>query len=75
MAVEMVRGGGDRGSMERRKFKGFASSMGDVVAGGVVPVIAGGSTKVIEATKEFPESGQQDIAHSIITPMSWPQSM
>jgi hypothetical protein len=61
--------------IDRSKSNGFANSMRDVVAATVAAVICGGSTKAIEATKERSESWQQDIAHSIIPVMSWPQSM
>jgi len=70
-----MRGGGERGSIDRSKSNGLADSMRDVIALTVAAVIAGGSTKVIEATKERSESWQQDMAHSIIPPMSWPQSI
>jgi len=55
-AAEMNRGGGERGSMERRKFARFASSMDEVIATGAVAAMAGGSTKAIELTSERSES-------------------
>jgi len=73
--VEMMRGGGERGSIDRSKSNGFANSMRDVVTVTVAAITGGGSTKVIDATNERSESWQQDMAHSIIPVMSWPQSM
>ena len=49
--------------------------MRDVVAAGIAPTTPAESTKAIEATKERSESWQQDMAHSIMPPMSCPQSM
>jgi hypothetical protein len=49
-AAAAKRGGGERGSMERRKFKGFANSIGDVMAAGTATVTAGGSTNKAEVT-------------------------
>jgi hypothetical protein len=71
----MMRGGGERGSIDRSKSNGFAHSTRDVVALTIAAIAGGGSTKVIEATKERSESWQQDMAQSIIPVMSWPQSM
>jgi hypothetical protein len=56
--------------MERRKFSGFASSMGEVIAAGAAAAMAGGSTKAIEVTTERSESWQQDMAQAIIPDMS-----
>jgi len=54
--AETERGGGERGSMERRKSKGLANSMGDLIAAPAVTAADGGSTKAIEATSERSES-------------------
>lgn len=56
--------------MERGKSKGFANSMADVVAVTVAAVAGAGSTKAIEPTSARSESWQQDMAQSIIPPMS-----
>jgi len=42
--------------MERRKSKGFANSIGDLIAAPAVAATAGGSTKAIEVTSERSES-------------------
>jgi len=47
-AAEMKRGGGERGSMERGKFRGFANSIGDVIATHGVAATVGGSTNANE---------------------------
>jgi hypothetical protein len=70
-----VRGGGESGSMKRRKSRGFANSIGDWMNTTVAAASAGGSTKAIEVSKDRSESGQQDIAQAIIPDMSCPQSM
>jgi hypothetical protein len=51
-----MRGGGETGSIERRKFTGLASSMGEVIAVDGAAATAGGSTKAIEVKKERSES-------------------
>jgi len=61
--------------MERGKSKGFASSIGDVIASdGAVPIDTG-STKAIGLTSERSVSWQQDMEQAIMPDMSWPQSM
>src|SRR5882762_3750978 len=55
-AAETKRGGGERGSMERRKSKGFANSIGDLIAAEAGTATDGGSTKAIEVTTERSES-------------------
>jgi len=55
-AAETMRGGGERGSIERRKFTGLASSMGELIAVDGAAATAGGSTKAIEVKKERSES-------------------
>ena len=74
-AAKEKRGGGERGSMERWKFAGFASSKHEVIAAGAAAAMAGGNTKAIEVTTERSESWQQDMAQSIAPAMSCPQSM
>lgn len=56
MAAERKRGGGERGSMERGKSKGFTNVIGDLVAMVMLAAGDGGSTKVIEASSERSES-------------------
>ena len=51
-AAETNRGGGERGSMERGKSKGFANSIGDLIAADAATATDGGSTKAIEVTSE-----------------------
>jgi len=55
-AAETNRGGGERGSMERGKSKGFANSIGDLIAADEASTTDGGSTKAIEVTIERSES-------------------
>ena len=55
-AAETERGGGERGSMERGKSKGFANSIGDFIAADAATAAGGGSTKAIEVTSERSES-------------------
>lgn len=55
-AAERKRGGGERGSMERGKSKGFANSIGDLIAADAATATDGGSTKAIEVTSERSES-------------------
>jgi hypothetical protein len=73
--AEMNRGGGERGSMERGKSKGFANSIGDLIAVASAATAERGSTKAIEATSERSESWQQAIEQAIIPVISCPQSM
>jgi len=54
--VETKRGGGERGSMERGKFRGFANSIGDVIATDGAAARDGVSTNVNEETRERSES-------------------
>jgi hypothetical protein len=61
--------------MERGKSRGFADSMGDLMASGAATVTWEGSTKAMEAMSELSESWQQDMEQAIIPDMSWPQSM
>lgn len=63
------------GSMERGKSKGFANSIGDLIAIGADASTDGGSTKAIEVSNERSESEQQDMAQAIIPDISCPQSM
>jgi hypothetical protein len=56
--------------MERRKFTGFANSMGEVIAPDGAAAMSGGSTKAIEVNKERSESWQQDMAQAIIPDIS-----
>jgi len=69
-AAETKRGGGARGSMERRKFTSFANSMGEVIIADGAVATTGGSTKAIEVTSERSESWQQDMAQAIIPDIS-----
>ncbi len=55
-AAETNRGGGESGSMERGKSKGFANSIGDLIAVDAATATDGGSTKAIEVTSERSES-------------------
>ena len=55
-AAETNRGGGERGSMERGKSKGFANSIGDLIAADAATATHEGSTKAIEVTSERSES-------------------
>ncbi len=55
-AAEMKRGGGERGSLERGKCKGFANSIGDLIATDGAAAMDGGSTKAIEGNSERSES-------------------
>jgi len=55
-AAETKRGGGERGSMEHGKSKGFANSIGDSIAADAATATHGGSTKAIEETSERSES-------------------
>jgi hypothetical protein len=55
-AAETKRGGGERGSMERRKSKDFANSIGDLIAADAATATDGGSRKAIEVTSERSES-------------------
>jgi hypothetical protein len=55
-AAETSRGGGERGSMERGKSKGFANSIGDSIAAAAAAATDWGSTKTIEAASERSES-------------------
>jgi hypothetical protein len=55
-AAEMKRGGGEIGSMERGKSKGFANSIGDVTAADVATVMDGGNTKATGVTSDRSES-------------------
>jgi hypothetical protein len=55
-AAETKRGGGESGSMERRKSKGFANSIGESIAIDAATATDGGSTKAIEVTSERSES-------------------
>src|SRR6266403_5649876 len=55
-AAEMERGGGERGSMERGESKGFANTIGDLIAADAATATDGGSTKAIEVTSERSES-------------------
>jgi hypothetical protein len=56
--------------MERRKFSGFTSSMGEVIATDASAGTLGGSMKAIEVTSERSESWQQDMTQAIIPDMS-----
>jgi hypothetical protein len=69
-AAETKRGGGESGSMERRKFTGFANSMGEVIIADGAAATTGGSTKAIEVNRERSESWQQDMAQAIIPDIS-----
>ena len=69
------RGGGERGSMQRGKSKGFVNSIGDLTAVASAAAAEGGSTKVIEAISERSESWQQDMEQAVIPAISRPQSM
>ena len=55
-AAETNRGGGERGSMKRGIPKGFANSIGDLIAADEASATDGGSTKAIEVTSERSES-------------------
>jgi len=56
--------------MERGKSKGFASSIGDVIASdGAVPIDTG-STKAIGLTSERSVSWQQDMEQAVIPAIS-----
>ena len=61
--------------MERGKSKGFAKSIGDLIATAAAAAMDEGSTKAIEAASERSESWQQDMEQAVIPGMSWPQSM
>jgi hypothetical protein len=56
--------------MERRKFTGFANSMGEVIIADGAAATTGGSTKAIEVNRERSESWQQDMAQAITPAMS-----
>ena len=56
MAARAMRGGGERGSIERGKSKGFGNSTGDWVAEGAETVIIGGKTNAMAVTIEQSES-------------------
>jgi len=55
-AAEMNRGGGERGSMERGKSKGFANSIGEVTAADGATVMDRGNMKATGVTSERSES-------------------
>ena len=55
-AAETERGGGESGSMERGKSKGFVNSNGDLIAAAASTATDGGSRKAIEVTSERSES-------------------
>lgn len=74
-AAETNRGGGERGSMERGKSKGFVNSMGDLIAADAATATDRGSTKAIEVTSERSVSWQQDMEQVIIPDLSCSQSM
>jgi hypothetical protein len=69
-AAETKRGGGARGSMERRKFAGFANSMGEMIVTDGAAATSAGSTKAIEVNRERSESWQQDMAQATIPDIS-----
>jgi len=61
--------------MQRGRSKGFANSIGEVIAVDRPADTPAGSTKAIEVSSERSESWQQDIAQFIIPDISCPQSM
>jgi hypothetical protein len=54
--AETKRGGGDSGSMKRGKSKGFANSIGELMAATVAVATGGGNKKAIEVSNERSES-------------------
>jgi hypothetical protein len=74
-AAEAARGGGERGSTEPGKSRGFENSNTDLTVAGAATVTAGGSRKAMEATTELSRSWQQDMEQSTLPDMSWLQSM
>lgn len=61
--------------MERGKSRGFAVSIGDLIAATPATMAGGGITKAIEVTSEYSESWQQDMEQAIMLDMSCPQSI
>jgi hypothetical protein len=56
--------------MERRKFAGFANSMGEMIVTDGAAATSAGSTKAIEVNRERSESWQQDMAQATIPDIS-----
>jgi hypothetical protein len=61
--------------MERGRSRGFAISIGDLIAANAPTMADRGITKAIEVTSERSESWQQDMEQAIIPDMSCPQSI
>jgi hypothetical protein len=61
--------------MERGKSRGFATSIGALIAANVATMAGRGSTKAIEVTSDCSESWRQDMEQAIIPDMLCPQSM
>jgi hypothetical protein len=61
--------------MECGKSRGFATSIGDLIAAIAATMAGGGNTKAIEVTSERSESWQQDMEQAIIPGISCPQSI
>jgi hypothetical protein len=74
-AAGEMRGGGERGLKERRKFMGSSRSMGDFRIEGAETVIGAGSTNKPGAIAARSESWQQDIEQAAMPGISWLQSM
>jgi hypothetical protein len=70
MAAIATRGGGERGSIERGKSRGFTKSMADLNAAGAKTVIEAGSTKTTDALMGRSGFWQQDMLHEVMLGIS-----